>query len=112
MKSLITLSMILASSISISETTLPDGDKCLKKVKKHYYLNGNPSDYPVKIRFEKLLPAGEALKGYNEQEIAKYNEDKLLYIISGSYHSGYFTDLSVANVNNCQTEEIINLYSE
>lgn len=112
MKSLIALVMLLVSFTISAETSANAGKKCLKKATRDYIKNGNPSDYPIALSFEKLLPAGEALLGFQGKEIAKFEEDRLIYSISGSYHSGYFTDLSVVNVQTCETEEIINIYSE
>ncbi len=112
MKSLITLTMILASVSSFASPETNLGNKCLKKVKRHYYQNGQRSDIPLRIEFDQFLSAGTPLKGFQDKKIVVFDEDKLIYSISGSYYSGWFNDVSVVNPTTCETEEIINIYSE
>lgn len=112
MKSVIAFAMILTSLTGLANTTAPTNDKCLKKVKRHYYLNGQKSDVPLDIRSSELLPAGKPLTDYLNKTIAVFETDKLIYNLSGSFHSGYFVDVIVVDPKTCITEEIINIYSE
>ena len=87
-------------------------NKCFKKAKRYYSQNAQPSDAPREIHLDQILPAKELLKDLTGKSIASFNEDKLIYRATGSYHSGYFIDLVVVDLKTCQGEEIINIYSE
>lgn len=112
MKFLIVTLLALGAFFAQADTSLNDGSKCLKKMKRYYYQNGQKSDIPLTFSFVKVLSKGEPLKGYADSTIAVFEEDKLIYSISGSYYSGWFNDVSVVNTQTCETEEIINIYSE
>lgn len=112
MKSLIALSMVLASFTSFADDSSAAGAKCLKKAKRYYYQNGSKSDIPLNFNFDRVLPAGEPVKGFGEKVLAVFEEDKLIYSVSGSYHSGWFNDVSVVNPKTCETDDLINIYSE
>lgn len=87
--------------------------KCFKSSKQYYFKHGSPSDSKRSFDVREYLPAGEPLKGRTAQEVRGIFEiDKLIYIGSGSYHSGYFTDLIIVNADNCGDVQILNIYSE
>ncbi len=103
--------LVLTSNVyAQDEATLLQS--CFKKVKYHYNRNGSPSDTAKGVSKVKLLKAGEVLTGFQNQAVAKYEQDVLVYMGSGSYHSGYFQDFIVADPNDCQVLEIVNIYSE
>lgn len=87
--------------------------ECFERVKKSYInQGGNPSDVPYEFSFDKTLLAREPVMNYQKKPIATYQEDKLIYKVTGSYHSGYFIDVIVVNIENCETLDIYNIYSE
>lgn len=87
-------------------------EKCFKKVKSHYNRHGSISDTTKTVNHVKYLKAGEFLKGFKDQDLIKYDQDVLVYTGTGSYYSGYFQDLIVADPKNCSVLDIINIYSE
>ena len=87
-------------------------EKCLKKVSRHYHQFGPPSDNRKSISKVKILKANEILTGFQNQSLASFDTDVLVYMGSGSYYSGYFQDYIVADPSDCQVLEIINIYSE
>lgn len=103
-------------AFSVSELSANENvsrlDECASQVKKYYKKNAQPSDVARGFDKKEILNAGQPLLNYQNQTLAIYHEHKLIYTGSGSYHSGYFTDLIVANIDDCQVEEIINIYSE
>lgn len=112
MKSIIALSLALVSALSFADQASQLGKKCFKQAKRYYHLNGSRSDIPLGFNFVELLPAGKTLKIYDERTIAKFEEDKLIYSVTGSFHSGYFNDITVVDPKTCDTDEILNIYSE
>jgi len=112
MRSMIALGMVFISFTSFANSSSLTVDKCLKKVKRYYYQNGQNSDTPLNFSFNHVLPAGIPLKNSQGKTVALYDEDKLIYSVQGSYHSGWFNDVSIVNPKTCETVEIINIYSE
>ena len=109
MLKVLTAFLIVLSSSAFSQESSVELNKCFSKVKRHYFRNSAGADSMTK---EKYLPAGEALKGFQGKDIAKFEEDVLVYMGTGSYHSGYFQDYIIASPANCEVLEIINIYSE
>ncbi len=103
--------LILASSAHAQDESI-QLSKCFKKVKYHYNRFGPPSDRTKELNQVKVLKAGEMLKGFQNQNLAQYEQDVLVYMGSGSYYSGYFQDYVVADPQDCLVLEIVNIYSE
>lgn len=86
---------------------------CYKTSKKFYTQNGSPSDTHRSFNMREYLPAGNPLKGRTAQDVrGVFEVDKLVYVGTGSYHSGHFIDLIVVNPVACDNIQIINIYSE
>lgn len=86
---------------------------CYKVSKKYYFKNGSPSDTTRRFDSREYLPARTPLRGRTSQDIRGiFEKDRLVYVGSGSYHSGYFIDLIVVNPTTCDDIQIINIYSE
>lgn len=79
----------------------PALDACFKKAKNYYLQNGSPSDVRRGFEKEQFIAAND-----------KYSSDVVTYRGTGSYHSGYFIDLIVADAKTCEGLEIINIYGE
>lgn len=79
----------------------PALDACFKKAKNYYIKNATPSDTRRGFEKEQFIAAGEI-----------YSSDVVTYRATGSYHSGYFIDLIVADAKTCEVLDITNIYSE
>jgi len=99
------------SEISASEK-ISRLDECASQVKSYYKKNAGPSDVARGFDKKEILLAGKPLLSLQNQIMTTFESDKLIYVGTGSYHSGYFVDAIVANPENCQVEDIINIYSE
>lgn len=108
------LSTLLAFSVSkISATeNISRLDVCAAQVKSYYKKNAQPSDRGIEFSKKEILLAGKPLLSLQNQVVTSFESDKLIYLGTGSYYSGYFVDAIVANPENCQVEDIINIYSE
>ncbi len=87
-------------------------DECASQVKKYYKKNAQPSDVARGFDKKEILLAGKPLLSLQNHIMTSFESDKLIYVGTGSYHSGYFVDAIIANPENCQVEDIINIYSE
>ena len=85
---------------------------CLEEIKDHYEDHGQASDYPVSFRFKKELKAGDHLTTYWGEVLAVAAEDSISIEITGSYHSGWFSDEMIVNPLSCKVQGIYNTYSE
>lgn len=111
------LIFILVASVSYAKNCVDKECEalhaCYKTSKKFYIQNGSPSDTNRGFNIREYLPAGSPLKGRTSQDIrGVFDVDKLIYVGTGSYHSGYFIDLIVVNPVTCDNIQIINIYSE
>jgi hypothetical protein len=87
-------------------------DECASQVKSYYKKHAQPSDVARGFDKKEILLAGKPLLSLQNHIVTSFESDKLVYVGTGSYHSGYFVDAIVANPENCQVEDIINMYSE
>lgn len=107
--------LLIFAALSISSFAQGENvsvEKCEKKVARYYAYNGSRSDYPKEIRQGYYLHAGESLLNLRKQEIASFEEDKIIYQGNGSFHSGYFIEAIVVNPKTCKVEEVFELYGE
>ncbi len=104
------LSLLLSFNLNASEG--PRLETCLSKAKKFYNQHGQRSDTQRGFIALAVLKAGSPLLGLQNQTLAVFLDDKLVYQGTGSMHSGYFTDLIVTDFETCQVEQIFNIYSE
>ncbi|MFP5492204.1 MAG: hypothetical protein ACLGG0_11940 [Bacteriovoracia bacterium] len=71
---------------------------CRDRALIEYEIDGQRSDIPYRM---------------SEGEISVYNQQTVFtYEVSGSYHSGWFTDLLIVEPYNCSLITSYNIYSE
>lgn len=113
MKKMLALSLLFALSQSAfsAETNLcrAQASKALRDALREGSIR---SDVPMSIRKTDkgdFVKAGESTiyKG-----LGPFEKDQVIYYVSGSYYSGYFTDAFVLDASTCEFEEIVNVYSE
>jgi hypothetical protein len=94
------MKFVLVASLLLSFSAWGnDLELCRDRALIEYELEGsNPSDYPYSM---------------SEGEIGVYQNQRVFtYRVSGSYHSGWFSDMLIVDPFNCSLITSYNIYSE
>lgn len=103
MKSLLVVAVLFGfQSVSFAKNL-----SCEFEAQQAVEIYGNRNDRPSMPEFEKVLRAGTTY----QQKLGPYPEDTLVFINSGSYHSGWFTEAFILD-QNCVYVEHALLYGE
>lgn len=87
-------------------------EQCRDRALIEYEVSGQPSDVYYTLSDGMVVAAGTPILGAQQQELARYTTDMIVYTVSGSYHSGWFQDLMVVDPWNCSLVRFFNLYAE
>ena len=85
---------------------------CQKVVENYYNQHGQPSDYSVNFSFKREMDAGKALVTQWGETLTVADVDSISIEVTGSYHSGWFSDEVIVNPLNCEIQGHYNTYSE
>ncbi len=105
------ISLTMSATLHANENH-PALDACFKKAKSYYKKNAMPSDTARSFDKFEFLPAKESIVVSPLGTVGNYESDVVLYKATGSYHSGYYIDLIVADASTCEGLDIINIYGE
>ncbi len=108
MKSLFVI-VLISASFALSASGLP---KCFNQARIAYQEEGQPSDLPLEWGQPITLKAGEPLQRFYDRPLIRFDRDTILYYVSGSYHSGYFQDVVVLDLETCELLDVIQVASE
>jgi len=109
--------LIIAFSCTLPFVTFAtETDRCKSQAKKELnraLSNGTiRSDVQIIIDDKdkgELILAGETSA---LPRLGTFTKDQIVYTVSGSYHSGYFTDALIFDAKTCKFESLINIYGE
>jgi len=107
-KSLIMLTVML-SSLSFASTS-----SCLESVTDQYLdsSRGTRFDYMPSISEDVLLEAGSIYEIRRQADAGPFAEDKFIFKVTGSIHSGWFSNAIIVNPTTCDIEKIQEIDSE
>lgn len=108
MKKALTLFLAVFTSISFA------ANNCSESVEEQYLDNarGTRFDYMPSIRFKQILLAGEVFEIRRHDDVGPFDADKLIFTVTGSIHSGWFSDAIVVEPHTCEIERIQEIASE
>lgn len=108
-KSLILIGLMF-STISIASAS-----SCHQSVTDEYLENarGTRFDYMPQIsKNATYLEAGSIYEIRRQDDVGPFSEDKLIFVLTGSIHSGWFSNAMIVNPETCEIEGIQEIESE
>lgn len=107
MKKGLILTLALLSSLSFA-------NDCTQSVEEQYLdgARGTRFDYMPRIGFKEALVAGDVFEIRRQADAGPFLEDKLIFVVTGSIHSGWFSSAIVVNPKTCEIEKIQEIDSE
>ncbi len=108
-KSFVLLALLLSSASFASSSA------CYESVADQYLdlSRGTRFDYMPRVKKDAtLLEAGSVYEIRRQADAGPFSEDKLIFVVTGSIHSGWFSDAIVVNPTTCDIEKIQEIDSE
>jgi hypothetical protein len=99
MKSLMMFLLVILTMASAAADNLR---RCSGQVEEQYLTNARPSDIIQRWVSRTELPADAVIRNQYGLPLARFPYPVLQYMVSGSYHSGWFADLVVAHPRSCE----------
>ncbi len=107
------MKLFLLALLILPEFALASFSACAEKTRLNYaHEGGQISDIPYRINEGKVHPRAEMLRDYRGRELGSFPQDVLVFEVSGSYWSGWFTDFVVVDPHQCRILAIHNVYAE
>lgn len=103
---------VLFSFLVSPGTTLASGQACEKEIKRLVKQLGSPSDTRRELGSVFELAAGQTFQYRPNKVYGPFNENVVVGLVSGSYHSGYFVEAYFVGAEDCRYINREVVYSE
>jgi len=108
-KSLVLIALLLSSASFASNSS------CHSSVTDEYLeaSRGTRFDYMPNVKKDATyLEAGSVYEIRRQADAGPFSEDKLIFVVTGSIHSGWFSEALIVNPTTCKIEKIQEIDSE